>query len=204
MGNTIVLGTVAALEDVAKRNGTTITRMRNAVLRTFDAAEPLAVHNGTVWYPSALAECRNLAEGTRYSTEQVAAAVAHLSPRMPWSRNIACAASVMLTGTAPALGANVEKANRALVSDNPESTFASPKTFNFYRNIIGDTNAVTVDVWAARIALGLPTGELEKVLGRKGMYEAVAHAYRLAAKRRNIAPSEMQAITWCAIRGTHL
>ncbi|MGH7472726.1 MAG: DUF7178 family protein [Candidatus Methylomirabilales bacterium] len=37
---------------------------------------------------------------------------------------------------------------------------------------------------------------------RKGVYDAVAQAYRSAARSRNVTPCQMQAIVWTVIRGT--
>jgi hypothetical protein len=62
---------------------------------------------------------------------------------------------------------------------------------------LGDENAVTVDVWAARVA-----GVDPEILRRPREYAAVAEAYRRAAKRVGISPRKLQAITWCLIRGT--
>ena len=92
----------------------------------------------------------------------------------------------------------IDKARAAMVADDPWSTFGDgPKTKAFAANIIGDDHAVTVDVWAARIA-----GITEEQLARVGVYEAVAHGYRLAAKRAGITPAQMQATTWVVIRGS--
>jgi hypothetical protein len=69
----------------------------------------------------------------------------------------------------------------------------------FARNIAGDWNEVTIDMWAFRAACG--DLAIEKYLARKGAYETVAEAYRIAAKKFGIAPAQMQAIVWVAIRG---
>jgi hypothetical protein len=91
------------------------------------------------------------------------------------------------------------RAHKALNAAEPFDTFgkAAKKTRSFARNITGDVHAVTVDVWAARIA-----GVTEDQLKLVGVYEAVAHCYRLAAKRAGIDPQQMQAITWIVIRGS--
>ncbi len=48
----------------------------------------------------------------------------------------------------------------------------------------GGTDAVTIDVWAARV----------------GVYDAIADAYRAAAQRAGVTPSVMQATTWTVAR----
>ena len=125
--------------------------------------------------------------------------IAHLSPRCRWSENVRLARQLALTGTATGtIYGHVERAKKALASDDPWSTFGkAPKTRSFAANIRGDLNAVTVDVWASRIA-----GVSEQQLGRVGVYEAIAHAYRLEAKRAGVLPAQLQAITWIVIRGS--
>jgi hypothetical protein len=68
----------------------------------------------------------------------------------------------------------------------------------FARNIAGDLDAVTIDMWAFAAACG---DLADKYLARAGSYETVANAYRIAAKRFGIKPAQMQAIVWVAIRG---
>jgi hypothetical protein len=56
-----------------------------------------------------------------------------------------------------------------------------------------------VDVWAARVAFG---GRLDAavILYRRGMYDAVERAYRLAAAQAGVPPATMQATTWVVAR----
>ena len=194
---------VKDLNEIAVKNGTSMKRMRNAIHRTIDAGEPGVITEGIAWYIFAKQECEKMAIHSQYNLHQVAAAVAHLSPRMPWSRNISFAQELVNTGSAPVMQRSLENAKRALVSDNPIETFGvgAHKTRNFYRNLTGDHTVVTVDTWAARIAM--PDLESEKILGRKGMYDAVSHAYKLAAYDYSLRPAEVQAVAWCAARGTH-
>lgn len=194
---------VKDLNDIARRNGTSLKQMRNAINRTINQSTPALTAEGIKWYQSAQQACVEIAEGTQYTPEQVAGAIAHLSPRMPWSRNVELARILVNTGTAPCMKRSLEGAIAALNSDNPIETFGANahKTRAFFRNIVGDYSHVTVDVWAARIALG--TNDAEKMLSRKGMYEAVAHAYKLAGLNHNLTPAETQAVAWCVVRGTH-
>lgn len=194
---------VKDLNDIARRNGTSIKQMRNATNRTINQSTVELTAEGIKWYQSAQATCIEIAEGTSYTPEQVAGAIAHLSPRMPWGRNVELARTLVNTGTAPCMKRSLNGAIAALNSDNPIETFGANahKTRAFFRNIVGDYSHVTVDVWAARIALG--TNDAEKMLSRKGMYEAVAHAYKLAGLNHNLTPAETQAVAWCVVRGTH-
>jgi hypothetical protein len=91
------------------------------------------------------------------------------------------------------------RARRALEVADPEATFGKKalKTLNFSRNISGCVNSVTVDVWAAKVV-----GVTEAQLKLTGVYDAIAHCYRLAAKRAGIHPAQMQAICWIVVRGS--
>lgn len=169
------------------------------ILRTFDRATASDVESGSRWYDEAGDLATSLAH-LAGSREHAAAVISALSPRTPWSRNV-FAATALLTGSADeardygAMSANVDRAERVLKSDSPLDVLTGPKTNAFARNILGDDEAVTVDVWACRVA------DLdETALGRVGAYDAVAHAYRLAARRRGVSPATMQATTWIVAR----
>jgi hypothetical protein len=54
-------------------------------------------------------------------------------------------------------------------------------------------------VWAARIA-----GVAENAVRRGSVYVAVADAYRRAGRIEGVCARDLQAITWCHHRGTHL
>lgn len=194
---------VKDLNDIAVKNGTSIKRMRNAINRTIEQGDPSMITQGVGWYVEARLQCEDMAINSQYTLDQIAAAVAHLSPRMPWSRNIEFARELVFTGSAPVMQRSLDNAKRALNSDIPINTFSagSLKTRSFYQNIVGNHEVVTVDTWAARIAI--PGEDSEKILGRRGMYDAISHAYKLVGKDHMIRPAEAQAVAWCAARGTH-
>jgi hypothetical protein len=81
------------------------------------------------------------------------------------------------------------------------SVLNGPKVRAFYANIMGDTDAVTVDVWAARVATGLTGKAAERAIGTAKRYADVADAYRHAARILGVTPREVQAATWVAARG---
>jgi hypothetical protein len=70
------------------------------------------------------------------------------------------------------------------------------KTWNFYRNLCGEVDAVTCDRWACRAA-GLPDSTHQS----HGGYAFLADCYRDAAAECGIDPCAAQAIAWCEIRG---
>ncbi|OKI45099.1 hypothetical protein A6A27_11815 [Micromonospora sp. CB01531] len=183
--------------------GTNTRACTDRIVRVWDMATPVDVARGAEWYADAGRICTEQAEATGYSRETVAAVISHLSPRTSWSRNVAGAISLLHGGDAAGcIGDNIKRARRALVSPTPLETFGpdAPKTRRFARNILGDRDQVTVDVWAARVAFGDRFDDPETVLGWVNVYDAVEHAYRLAAQRAGVDPTTMQATTWIVAR----
>jgi len=170
------------------------------ILATFDRATPAMVAAGAAWYPDAYGVCVSIAAGTAYDVETVAAVLAQLSPRTPWARNVAGAAHMVATGGGQLPGILTANHARALASMHKGTAPNGPKVRAFLANILGDHEAVTIDVWAARTALGATVAPAETILGRSGVYEALAHAYRVAAARRGVSPATMQAVTWVVAR----
>ena len=175
---------------------------REAVARILDAWNHSTEQDkidGATWYAAARHHAETIAEASGIKIEAAAAVIAHLSPRTSWARNVAGAYALVETGVAPnCIGANADRARAALAADDPMATLHGSKTAAFARNILGDEDAVTIDVWAVRIATG---GVNENALRRVGAYEALARAYRIAAKRVGVTPAVMQATTWVGTRG---
>lgn len=181
-----------------RRIGFTFNTAVARILRTFDRATPSDIEAGATWYDAAGDLATDL--GPRFGGREYAAAVlAHLSPRTSWARNIAGAVAMAHGDTSDTvegcMSANVKRARQALAAEDPETTFGGPKTLRFFRNIVGDHEAVTVDVWAARVV-----GVSEQDLGKVGVYDALEVAYQTAARRRGVSPATMQATTWVVAR----
>lgn len=135
---------------------------------------------------------------------RAAGVIASLSPRCQWRTNVSWAAAVIDAAergdTEPP--AVHTRAMRALAwriarGEAPLDVLNGPKVRAFYRNIVGDSDAVTVDVWAARAAEGVsdPRGPS----GRR--YALLAEAYRSAARVLDIPPRDLQAAVWVNVRG---
>jgi len=182
-----------------KRANVTLETVVRRIVKTFDRATPADVESGARWYDEAGDIVTQMAPSFGGSREVAAAVIAHLSPRTTWARNIAGAEALALgdDSETPAgcIGANVDRARKAIADADPIGTLNGPKTRRFALNILGDRDAVTVDVWAARVA-----GITDQELTRAGVYDAVEHAYRLAAGRRGVDPATMQATTWVVAR----
>lgn len=176
------------------------------ILATWARATDTDHESGARWYGSdATAVLGAMVAAGAPSAEAAAAVVAHLSPRTTWARNVAGAMAMVTGGRAAAsalgcMGANMDRAEKALASDDPINTLNGPKTRRFALNLLGDREAVTVDVWAARVAMGDSVSDPEKVLARVGVYDACEAAYREAAHRVGVDPTTMQATTWIVAR----
>lgn len=179
--------------------GSTHEQAVRAILDVWESADENALADGRTWYGIALGTAYDVSAIGGMSLQSAAAVIAHLSPRVSWSRNVS-GALALAGGERPAgmMSANIERARKAIDAPDPLATFgpAAQKTAAFARNILGDEQAVTVDVWALRVAMLSPDSDL-----RGARYEAVADAYREAAHRAGVTPAVMQATTWVAIRG---
>lgn len=170
------------------------------ILATFDRATPAMVAAGATWYPDAYGVCASIAAGTHHDVDTVARVLAQLSPRTPWARNVAGAAHMMATDGDRMPGILSANHARALDTLRKGAPLNGPKVRSFHANIMGDHEAVTIDVWAARTALGTTMAPADLILDRSGVYGALAHAYRVAASKRGVSPATLQAVAWIVAR----
>ncbi|MEU8327325.1 hypothetical protein [Micromonospora sp. NPDC048839] len=180
--------------------GTNIRATADRIVTTWNRATDTNKEAGARWYSEGEQFIDNLAAQTGRSRELVAAVVAHLSPRTTWKRNLFGATMLLTTGEAPTcMSNNVDRARRAMDADRPLDTLNGPKTRRFAANLLGDRESVTVDMWAVRVALG-QRDDSEQLLARVGVYDALEHAYRTAARRIGVDPVTAQATTWIVAR----
>jgi len=181
--------------------GLNVEQVVKRISRCYNKATDQQVVDGMVWYDEAVTIVTELSDQSQYTVDQVAAAMAHLSPRLRWNQNVIAIKMLVRQSCLPRyiMSGPAQRAFTALVAANPEDTFGkkAKKTLNFSRNVSGCQQSVTVDVWAANVV-----GVAESELKLTGVYEAIAHCYRLAAKRAGVTPAQMQAITWIVVRGS--
>lgn len=171
--------------------------MRANLRRRFENASELHIESGLTWYESAQSDVSAIACEFGHTVEQVAAAMAHLSPKCPWARNKKMTRELVSTGTTKGMGGPISRAKSALISSTPIEDMKGPKTSSFAKNLVGRYETVTVDIWAYRAAC--PSGDIER-MGTKE-YRAIECAYKATAKHYGISPAQFQAIIWCAVRG---
>lgn len=175
----------------------------DAIIATYDRATDDDRANGHNWYRDMVRTIADQAQSSSLTVSQCAAIYAANSINTPWVRNIklatlAIAQNGMSGGT---LGMIVRKVNAIIDGHDIETTLtadpANRKIVNFWRNLSGDFDAVTVDRWAHRVATN---GERSDVPSG-ARYSEIAEAYRMAASQRGIDPATMQATTWIVARG---
>jgi len=193
-------------------------RLTSAYRDTVDVYGPM----GRGWYPAAFNSCAALAVCPA-DIHIVCGIAAQLSPRAQWSVNLRWTAEVYSAAlnrdpmprvsttqrrvrawriAAYAAGPDVDAIPAALAFDPMSVIGTQPKVGPFYRAIMGDGDAVTLDVWAVRAATGITDERhnarlLDSVSGRP----AIDVAYRRAADITGESARDLQAITWLAVRG---
>lgn len=159
------------------------------------------IFEGKVWYAEAHALAAELSELSDLTLMQAAAVIAHLSPKVSWRKNKEAARALVFEGRRlpGIMRGPFARAQRAMTAADPLDTFGpdAKKTRSFALNIAGLMEEVTVDVWIAR-AVGVTEAQLKRV----GVYEGIAHCFRLAGKRYGMAPAQVQAIVWIVVRGS--
>ena len=200
------------------------------VTRAFRASTPTERASGLGWYVTAWSAAWTIAEAAtgarawarltmaqrRERAVLVAGVIAALSPRCQWSTNVAWTGALVRAAWSGAPVPRVHtrtmraQAWRIARGEAPLSVLAGPKVRAFFANIVGDTDAVTVDVWAVRAARGdapvlgadgrLRWTDAGRVSARE--YAAYADVYPRAARRLGVTPREVQAAVWVHVRGT--
>lgn len=179
--------------------------MTTAIIDTYNEATPSQVERGRAWYAMANRIAAAIADATGSDTETAAYVMSATSPRNRWLHNVAdtyATLAAVRDGTMPCL--SVTHANRAKALRIARHELADPasawsgsalKVRSFVRNILGDPEAVTVDVWAIRVA----TRGARSAVGPDSRYRAAERAYREAAAILGETPRDLQAITWIVL-----
>ncbi len=185
-----------------------MTESADNILAVYRGARPDQIAAGLSWYGDARKVAKLLANG---DVRVGAGVLAALSPQTSWAQNMTLAARAFDEGVATGhTGANLAKANRILLGEDPEEVLgwnlANPrsghKVRNFYRNIVNPTGPeCTIDRHAFNIAKGYVTTDVERrQLDRVGEYARFAALYTEVATALGIPVAALQAITWVVWR----
>lgn len=171
------------------------------LLSLYASATPVELRDGLAWYARAGRTLSAAARDAGRDPLDAIAVAAALSPRSPWAANLASALALVADPAGPTRGPVLPRSAataRAYLRGRIDlaTAVAGPKVTPFARNLAGDLDPVTVDVWATRAALGRSVD-----LARCGCdHAAIGDAYRDAARVAGIAPAQMQAVTWVVVR----
>lgn len=180
-----------------KPSDSTRRRYIRNIIKVYNQATEDQKRRGHEWYRTAHQLADFLSEG---NVQMGAGVIAALSANKAWDLNQRLARQAFANGKPTGHVADaVGKAVKIMAGADPAEVLPMDmKTGNFYRSILDptDTEAVTIDRHAHDVALGVPYGDRERGLSSKGRYAVLSLAYRNAAAKLGILPSELQATAW--------
>lgn len=181
----------------ANPSPTTRRRYVANILATYAAASSEQRAKGASWYRTAHDMANIIGDG---NVRMGAGVIAALSANKSWRLNVRLANDAAAGNIHGHTKANLAKVSAIMIDGaDPEDVLPmSSKTGHFFRCIADptDPDPVVIDRHAHDVAVGRTLGDAERGLSSVGRYAALAHAYRTAAARLGILPSELQAITW--------
>ena len=187
------------------------------ILRVYRRATPADIVNGVEWYARANRAAEHIAAASNLPVKTVVGVMAALSPNNRWERNVKDAARMSEAWrNGDDMGAfrvscyNTMKAKAwSILVDGLDddgdilARLNGQKIRSFYSNIVG-LDEVTIDGHALNIALGKRQGLTDdKTNMGKRQYRELQAAYVRAAKRVEVRPHVLQAITWTTWRREH-
>lgn len=190
-------------------NGEHDTLLIAQLLEHYYASSETVKTEGRAWYVDQRESVRLIAQRFAIPVSTVAAVVSALSPQTRWSQNIAGAIRTIrayVSGDVLPSGVTLYTRNAhkawSILSEEvlPENAFdGAPKTRNFWRNLSGDENAITVDTWMLK-AMGC--GDCHQNGLKPRYYGKYADLIRRAAALVGETPASFQAIVWIQCRGS--
>ena len=175
----------------AKLNGARVAKYKRHLAKWALNLSPAEIERAAQWYPQTLALCHDIATVGGYTIEQAAAIFSAYSPRVAYKRNITLAyrhaRGEQIDGLTNSRKVALQAEKVGLKALN------GPKTQAFARNILGDSYAVTVDVWHCKAA-GLTRNDPTIV-----QYREISRATQLLALDLGLEPSTLQALIWARI-----
>ena len=172
----------------------------NTYRQIVKSAKASQIEQATQWYADAEAVAHEIVDiyktrGMDVSLEQAASIVSAFSPRQRWSTNVRQALRFAHgDDTMRCLPNNLKMAQRAL--EIGFDALNGKKTNSFARNIAGDENAITIDIWMMRSA-GIP-----KDSPSKKDYTQLSEAIEKIAMETAMTPRTIQALVWIVYRGS--
>jgi len=143
------------------------------LLARYDAATAEQRERGRAWYPEYQRRMRRLARETGYTLRQAASVGAITSPNSQLETNLHWTCEILhgRRSYGQYRGSQESKIRRVLTGAiRPQDGAIGPKVSVFYRAIMGDPTAITLDRWAAHAAgldrQSVPNREQRELLRR--------------------------------------
>ncbi len=170
--------------------------------------------NGKQWYTEAYNFCKDTSIKTGIEIEKIAGIVSALSPQTSWELNKKYT-HLFISNKYVAKPANAKDKAGKIKSDLKSiidilTILNGRKTQAFFINIIKpteNTGYVTIDRHAVAICIQKPAKvspladtEYTKHVSTEQKYNCIAEAYKKIAKKYNLLPQDLQAITWLTYR----
>jgi hypothetical protein len=176
---------------------TATTSIMSALRSRVESATLSDIMHANVWYGNARTIAERMVKlNPAYNVEIAATIIAAFSPRVHWATNVRKALDFAVGAPVRGLRDHTRKAYLAeRVGFDAIPFRTAPKTHSFARNIAGDMDAVTVDIWMCRAA------EIGRDDPTIRQYRAISDAVRTLAAEYNMTPATMQALIWIVERG---
>ena len=146
--------------------------------------------HGAGWYDVAGTELRRWSAANGFAPERVADVLAVTSPQVPVSRNVSLTVQYLTTGATDGMLPSV------IVALGKLPRIDGPKTGAFRDALLGDTEAVVLDVW-----MGRAFGEDAVLRGRR--YATYARRVAFIGRLTGMTPAGAQAAIWTSVRASH-
>ncbi len=185
--------------------------------RLYELASESEKAQGRAWYDTARADIAELAIKHATIPGIVAGIVAALSPNTRWAQNLEDADSVLAVGLSPYTVAdyqdcivttyNLNKVKAFAIAEqyfepdkrsnrNPLNILRGPKVVAFYLNLIGNSNALTLDSHAYNAFCGFRATGSDLPGMRAQLTRDARKAYERAAFVKGETVASFQAIIW--------
>jgi hypothetical protein len=179
------------------------------VLYIYTTASIEDTSEGMRWYSEAFDYCKNLSNVYDIEIERVVALVSVISPGLIWGGNCTIPEQIIDLWTRGVpydewVGfsiwpKNLQKAEQIL--NGNMSVMQGDKVKNFFANIMGETEPVTIDRWAIRCCFDDPHIQGDKIApSGKQVYNALADVYKEVASIVGHEAPDVQAVVWTVYR----
>jgi hypothetical protein len=172
--------------------------MEETLLRLYEQTTPSIRRRGRAWYPECGRRLREIAQETGCPYSHAAAVFAIVSPAaqltsaLDWTEEIL--RGERQGGRYPnAQGRRIE---RARATRYPVTRISGPKVNAFYRALMGSTDALVIDRWAAYAA----GWDRSKHHIPRQLLREIEAAYRAAAAKVGETVRAFQAMLWILVR----